>query len=254
METVYFVGAGPGDPELLTVRGKNLLAEADLILYAGSLVNDELLIYADESAQTESSAGMDLEEILSMIEKTVEEGGMVVRLHTGDPGLYGALQEQIDALEERGIKWEIVPGVSSFQAAGAAVGREFTQPEVSQTLILTRMEGRTSVPDRERLELLAAHKTSMVIFLSVHMINEVVEELKKEYPADTPAAVVKKASWPGEEESIKGTLDNIAARTEEAGIEKTALIMVGDFLAGDYEPSKLYDKSFSHGFREGDSG
>ncbi len=249
MEKVYFVGAGPGDPELITVRGRKLLNQADVIIYAGSLVNPELLNYA-EGAEIYNSAGMDLEELIEKMQTAVKEDKKVVRLHTGDPGLYGALQEQLDLLYEEGIECEIIPGVSSFQAASATLKREYTLPEVAQTLILTRMEGRTSVPDSEQLKYLSQHNTSMAIFLSVHMIDKVVEELKKEYPAATPAAVVQKASWP-EEKIVAGDLNNIAEKVDRADIDKTALVLVGDFLAaGDYAFSKLYDSEFSHGFRE----
>ena len=251
MGKVYFVGAGPGDPELLTVRGKKLLEAADLVIYAGSLVNPELLDYTDE-AEIYDSAGMDLDEIMEKIEAALEREDLVVRLHTGDPALYGALQEQIDYLKKRDIACEIIPGVSSFQAAASTLGREFTQPDGPQTLILTRMEGRTPVPESESLERLASHNTSMAIFLSVHMIEEVVEKLQKEYPADTPAAVVEKASWP-EERAVRGRLDNIAGRVKKAGIDSTALILVGEFIEGEHGRSKLYDSSFSHGYREGDS-
>ena len=253
MKKVYFVGAGPGDPELITVRGRKLLKQADVVIYAGSLVNPELLDYT-EDAEIHNSAEMDLESIMTEIETAVNQDKLVVRLHTGDPGVYGALQEQLDLLYERNIECEIIPGVSSFQAASAALKREYTLPEVSQTLILTRMEGRTPVPDKEKLRYLSRHNTSMVIFLSVHMIADVVEELKKEYPAQTPAAVVQKASWP-EEKTVVGNLNNIADRTENSDIESTALILVGDFLAeGDYAFSKLYDSEFSHSFRESETG
>ena len=250
MEKVYFVGAGPGDTELITVRGKKLLEEADVVIYAGSLVNPALLNYT-EGAEIHNSAEMDLETIIAEIAAAVKQEKKVVRLHTGDPGLYGALQEQLDLLYERGIECEIIPGVSCFQAASAALKREYTLPEVAQTLILTRMEGRTPVPDKEKLQYLSRHNTSMAIFLSVHMIEEVVEELKKEYPDSTPAAVVQKASWP-EEKTVVGNLNNIAEKAGKADIDKTALILVGDFLAeGDYAFSRLYDNEFSHGFRDG---
>lgn len=250
MKKVYFVGAGPGDPELITVRGRKLLESADLVIYAGSLVNPELLNYTGE-AEALSSADMDLEEIVEKIVRAVHEDRLVVRLHTGDPSLYGAIQEQIDALAAKNIESEIVPGVSSFQAAAASVKREFTLPEVAQSLILTRMEGRTPVPESESLRNLARPGTSLVIFLSVQMIDEVVEELMKEYSPDTPVAVVQKASWP-EEKVVEGRLNDIAKKVKKAEIDRTALIMVGDFLDSEYARSKLYDKNFSHSYRQGE--
>ncbi len=247
---VYFIGAGPGDPELLTIKGKKALEKAEVVIYAGSLVNPELLSYAP-GAEIYNSAEMTLEEVVNRIEKAVTSGQIVARVHTGDASIYGALQEQLDYLREKGIKYEIIPGVSSFLAAAAAVEREFTLPDVSQTVIITRQEGRTSVPARERLHKLARHQASMAIFLSVQMIEEVVGELAREYPQTTPIAVVQKASWP-EEKVVKGILNDIAAKVERAGINKTAMILVGEFLAADYEKSKLYDKDFSHGFRQAD--
>lgn len=248
---VYFVGAGPGDPRLITVRGKSLLEEADVIIYAGSLVNPRLLDYAREGAQIHNSASMNLEEMVKIMEESAGLGEKVVRLHTGDPGLYGAIQEQINLLEAKNIPCEVVPGVSSMSAAGASLKREFTQPGVSQSLIVTRMEGRTPVPSEESLESLAQHRGSLCIFLSVQKIEEVVSRLSKGYPPHTPVAVVYKASWP-EEKIIQGDLATIAKKVKEEGIEKTALILVGDFLKGEGEPSLLYDSSFTHGYRRGE--
>ncbi len=246
---VYFVGAGPGDPKLITVKGKTLLEEADIVIYAGSLVNPQVLQYTREEAVIYNSASMNLREIISVIEEGTREGKKIVRLHTGDPGLYGAIQEQINLLEKKGISYEVVPGVSSMAAAAASAGREFTQPEITQSVIITRLEGRTPVPEKEELSLLSKHRASLCIFLSVHNIDEVVSRLTEGYPPDTPAAVVFKASWP-EEKIIRGTLSNIADKVKEEGIEKTALILVGDFLEGSGEASKLYDSQFTHGFRE----
>lgn len=246
---VYFVGAGPGDPKLITVKGKILLEEADIVIYAGSLVNPQVLQYTREEAVIYNSASMNLREIISVIEEGTREGKKIVRLHTGDPGLYGAIQEQINLLEEKGISYEVVPGVSSMAAAAASIGREFTQPEITQSVIITRLEGRTPVPEKEELSLLSKHRASLCIFLSVHNIDEVVSRLTEGYPPDTPAAVVFKASWP-EEKIIRGTLSNIADKVKEEGIEKTALILVGDFLKGSGEASKLYDSQFTHGYRE----
>jgi len=245
---VYFIGAGPGDPKLLTIKGREILEKADIVIYAGSLVNPEILEYAPQ-AEVYNSASMTLEEVVATMELAKQNDQVVARVHTGDPSIYGALQEQLDYLRQANIDYEIIPGVSSFLAAAAALEREFTLPDVSQTVILTRLEGRTAVPDKERLTKLAQHNTSMAIFLSVHMISDVVEELQQEYPVETPIAVVQKASWP-EEKTVQGTLGTITAKVEAAEINKTALIVVGNFLDSDYSKSKLYDKEFSHEFRE----
>lgn len=244
---IWFVGAGAGDPDLITLKGYKLLQKADLVIYAGSLVNQALLNYTRPEARTINSASLDLNEIVEHMAEAYQKGQSVVRLHTGDPSLYGAIGEQMDKLEELGIPYGIVPGVSSFLAAAASLKREYTIPDGTQTLIITRMEGRTPVPAREGMRALAAHGCSMAIFLSVGMIDEVVSELQNGYPAGTTAAVIEKASWP-EERIIKGTLENIADLTRAAGIKKTALILVGDFL-NQTGKSKLYDKGFSHGFR-----
>lgn len=244
---IWFVGAGAGDPELITLKGYKLLQKADLVIYAGSLVNPALLDYARPEAITVNSASLNLNEIIKHMAEAYQKGQSVVRLHTGDPSLYGAIGEQMDKLEELGIPYAVVPGVSSFLAAAASLKREYTIPDGCQTLIITRMEGRTPVPESETIRALANHGCSMAIFLSVGMIDEVTQELQKEYPAGTPAAVIEKASWP-EERIIKGTLENITDLTQAAGIKKTALILVGDFLS-QTGTSKLYDKGFSHGFR-----
>lgn len=249
--TVYFVGAGPGDPELITLKGARLLAEADLIIYAGSLVNPDILVHAGPQAQIVDSAGLTLPQIIALIKDAVAKGQKVVRLHTGDPSIYGAIQEQADQLRAAGIETVTVPGVSSYAAAAAAVKRELTVPEVSQTVIITRLSGRTPVPEKERLRALAAHRATMCIFLSVGLIEEVMAELMQEYAPDTPAAVVEKASWP-EERVLRGTLADMAARVKAAGITKTAMILVGDFLSEEaVRASRLYAPEFSHGFREG---
>jgi precorrin-4/cobalt-precorrin-4 C11-methyltransferase len=246
---IYFVGAGPGDPELITLKGYQLLKEADLVIYAGSLVNEKLLTYTRSDIKIYNSASLDLEEIVELMAAGHSRGETVVRLHTGDPSLYGAIGEQMDQLDDRGIPYEVVPGVSSFLAAAAAVQREYTVPDETQTLIITRMEGRTPVPPTGDMKLLAAHGSSMVIFLSVDMIEKVVQQLLQGgYSLETPAAVVEKASWP-EEQVVKGTLGTIASLTREAGINKTALIMVGNCLQ-ESGKSKLYDREFSHGFRK----
>jgi len=247
---VFFVGAGPGDPELITLKGQRLIREADTVIYAGSLVNPALLEYAKPQAEIHNSATMTLAEVIAAVEKAVGKGKMVVRLHTGDPSLYGAIKEQMDALDERGIGYEIVPGVSSFLAAAAALRCEYTLPEVSQTVIITRLEGRTPVPEQEKLALLASHNATMCIFLSVHMMDTVVAELLAGgYSPDTPAAIVQKASWP-EEKIFRGTLATISQAAAEAGVDRTAMIVVGKCLDSDYALSRLYSPKFGHMYRE----
>jgi len=248
---VHFVGAGPGDPELLTIKGKRLLEQAEVIIYTGSLINPDLLRYTRRDAEVYNSASMTLEEISNLIVSSVQQGKQVVRLHTGDPSLYGAIQEQIDFLQDHQIKCQVVPGVSSFSAAAALLQKEYTKPGVSQTLIITRMGGNTPVPQKEKLEVLAKHQASMCIFLSVHMMKDIVSELVTGgYPLNTPVAVVYKASWP-EELIIRGTLENILCRVEAQKIEKTALILVGSFLDEERTRSCLYHPGFTHLFREG---
>jgi len=249
--TVWFVGAGPGDPELITLKGARLLQEAELVLYAGSLVHKSILLHASPAARLVDSAGLALEELVAMMAEAVAKGQQVVRLHTGDPSLFGAIQEQMDALKQRGIRSVMVPGVSSFAAAAAAVGRELTMPEISQTVIITRMSGRTPVPEKENLRSLASHQAAMCIFLSVGMMEQVAAELLSAYPAETPVAVVEKASW-AEERVIRATLGEIAQKVNAAAVTKTAMILVGDFLAEEKSrKSRLYAADFSHGFREG---
>ncbi len=247
---VYFVGAGAGDPELLTVKGKRLIDNADTIIYAGSLVNPAVLADRKSDCQVYDSAGMTLEEVLAVMQETEAQGKTTVRVHTGDASIYGAIREQLDALDKLGIPHTVVPGVSSFLAAAAAMQKEYTLPDVTQTVILTRMEGRTPVPERERLEELAKHRATMIIFLSVGRIAELAERLRTAYPAATPVAVVYKASWP-EEKIVTGTLLDIAEKVQAAGITKTALVTVGEFLGDTYALSKLYDKTFTHEFRKG---
>jgi precorrin-4/cobalt-precorrin-4 C11-methyltransferase len=245
---VTFIGAGPGDPELLTLKGKKALEEADVVIYAGSLVNPEVLEFAKEGAEVHNSATMTLEETHRVILEAVGAGKKVARLHTGDPSIYGAIGEQMELLEAAGVEYEVIPGVSSFTAAAAALKKEFTVPGGPQTVIVTRLAGRTPVPEEEALKDLAKHRASLCIFLSASMIDEVVEELKAGYDADTPVAVVYKATWP-DEKVIITTLDKVAGEVKKQGIRKTALILVGDFLAQKGKRSKLYSKKFSHGFR-----
>jgi precorrin-4/cobalt-precorrin-4 C11-methyltransferase len=249
MSQVIFVGAGPGDPELITLKGIKAIEQAQVVIYAGSLVNPEILRYAPQDAEVHNSASMTLEQVLEVMDRSVKAGKRVARVHTGDPSIYGAIQEQIDQLENMGISYAVIPGVSSFLAAAASLRREYTLPGVSQTVILTRIEGRTPVPQKERLGELAKHRATMGIFLSVQDIERVMQELREGYQPETPVAVVYKASWP-EEKIIRGTLENIAQKVREQGVSKTALILVGDFLGNEYERSLLYHPGFSHEFRE----
>ena len=246
---VHFVGAGPGAPDLITLRGAALLRQADVIIYAGSLVNPALLEMAKEGCRVCNSAEMTLEQVLAVMEGA--PGADIVRLHTGDPCLYGAIREQMDALDRLGIAWDDTPGVSSFCGAAAALGAEFTLPGVSQSVIITRMAGRTPVPEGEGLEELARHGASMAVFLSAGMLEEVQAALLQgAYTADTPAAIVYKATWP-EEEIVRCTVGTLAESGAAAGIRKTAMILVGGFLSGAYERSKLYDPAFTTEYREG---
>lgn len=250
MEKVYFIGAGPGDPELITIKGQRIVKEADVIIYAGSLVPKQVIDCHKEGAEIYNSASMSLEEVIAVMVKAVQAEKKVARVHTGDPAIYGAHREQMDILDEYGVEYEVIPGVSSFLASAAAIKKEFTLPNVSQTVICTRIEGRTLVPERESLESLASHQASMAIFLSVHMIDRVVESLLKHYPKTTPVAIVQRATWE-DQKIVLGTLETIEEKVREANINKTAQILVGNFLGKEYEKSKLYDKYFSHEFRRG---
>ena len=246
---VHFVGAGPGAPDLITLRGAELVRGADIIIYAGSLVNPAILSMAGSDCRIYNSAEMTLEQVLAVMERAPDAD--IVRLHTGDPWLYGAIREQMDALDRLGIAWDDTPGVSSFCGAAAALGAEFTLPGVSQSVIITRMAGRTPVPEGESLEQLAKHGASMSIFLSAGMLERVQAALLAgAYTEDTPAAIVYKATWP-EEKIVRCTVGTLAASGEAAGIRKTAMIVVGGFLSGSYERSKLYDPAFTTGYREG---
>ncbi len=252
---IYFVGAGPGDPELITVKGARLLGEADLVVYAGSLVNREILAAHCPGAQVYDSAGMTMEEVIGVMADGVASSRRVVRLHTGDPALYGAIQEQMVELDRLGISYAVVPGVTSASAAAATLRQELTLPEISQTLILTRMAGKTPVPERERLAQIARIGATMAIYLSVGMIEKVVEELLAgAYTKDTPVAIVYRASWP-DERIVEGTLADITVKVAEAGIDRQALIMVGEVFGvrrdGLKARSLLYDGTFTHGYRVG---
>ncbi len=246
---VYFIGAGPGDPELLTLKAKRIIEEADILIYAGSLVNRDILRLAREDAVLYDSSRMSLEEIFEVIQEVKSTPKIVARIHSGDPSIYSALQEQVDWCEKEGIELEVIPGVSSFQAAAASLKQELTLPGVCQTLILTRISGKTEVPIKEDLQKLAKIKATMVIFLSVQEIDRIVDKLTREYRRDTPVVVVERASW-SEERKIVGTLENIAKKVKEAGIKRQALIIIGDVLRRTYRKSKLYDKNFEHGFRK----
>lgn len=247
---VHFVGAGPGAPDLITLRGAELLRKADCIIYAGSLVNPALLEMAKEGCEIHNSATMTLEEVLEVICRMEETGKETVRLHTGDASLFGAIREQMDALDEKGIAYDDTPGVSSFCGAAAALHAEYTLPGVSQSLIITRIAGRTPVPEKEQLASMAQHGTSMVLFLSSGLLREVQDELLRGgYQADTPAAIVYKATWP-DEKVIRCTVGTLARRGAEEGIRKTALLLIGDFLDSCYERSRLYDPTFTTEFRQ----
>ncbi len=247
---VHIVGAGPGDPELITVKGQRYLSEADVVIYAGSLVNPALLKLCREGAEIHNSAHMTLEEVVNVIEKAESRGLMTVRLHTGDPAIYGAIQEQMDAFDKKKIAYDVTPGVSSFLAAAAALKQEYTLPGISQTVIITRQEGRTPVPEKEKLRVLAAHQSTMCIFLSITMLGDVVEELVSGgYEKDTPIAIVQRASWP-EQKIVRGTLETIVDIVAKEDIDRTTMIVVSRCLGADYELSRLYAPEFSHMFRE----
>lgn len=247
---VHFVGAGCGAPDLITVRGMRLLSEADVIIYTGSLVNPELLGYARADCELYNSAYMHLNQVIAQIEQAESRGLMTVRLHTGDPCLYGAVREQMDRLDALHIPYAYCPGVSAFSGAAAALRAEYTLPDVSQTVIITRMAGRTPVPDRENLRSLAAHGSTMVIFLSAGMLQELSGELiAGGYDEDCPAAIVYKASWP-EEKVLRCRIADLAETAKREGIEKTALIVAGYVLGDDYALSKLYDAGFETGYRK----
>ena len=248
---VHFVGAGPGAPDLITLRGAKLLKEADQVIYTGSLVNPELLRDCRADCVILDSARMTLEEVISAICRAETEQRTTVRLHTGDPCVYGAIREQMDRLDELAVPYDVTPGVSSFCGAAAALNAEYTLPGLSQTVILTRMAGRTPVPEAEQIRSLATHGSSMVVFLSAGMLDGLQEELLKgAYDAETPAAIVYRASWP-EEKTVRCTVGTLAERGAREKITRTALVLVGDFLGEDYERSRLYAPDFTTGFRKG---
>jgi precorrin-4/cobalt-precorrin-4 C11-methyltransferase len=249
--SVFFVSAGPGDPELITIKGRKALDSADVVIYAGSLVNPALL--AGIKAEIFDSAKMDLDEIIAIMKRAVANGKIVVRLHTGDTSLFSAISEQIERLRDLGIAHEVIPGVSSAMAGAAILGQELTIPEMTQTVIFTRMEGRTPVPSAERMGALASHRATMAIFLSVGMIEKVRDELLQGYPADTPIVIIEKATSP-EQKILRGMLQEIVGLVKAANIKKTALIYVGESLRASEtslgKESKLYHKDFSHEYRK----
>ncbi len=248
---VHFVGAGPGATDLITVRGQRYIEQADQIIYAGSLVNRELLSSAKAGCIILDSAGMTLEQVISAIADAEDKGLMTVRLHTGAPSIYGAIREQMDRLDALNIDYDVTPGVSSFCASAAAIPAEFTLPGKSQTVIITRMPGRTPVPEKERMAALAAHRASMAIFLSTGLLEELSQELiEGGYRGDDPAAIVYKASWP-DQRVMRCTVGTLAQTAQSEHITKTAMILVGEFLGDEYDRSLLYDPSFTHMFRKG---
>lgn len=248
---VHFVGAGSGAVDLITVRGANLLKEADVIIYAGSLVNPQLLDYASEKAEIYNSAKMTLEEVIAVIQDAEAKGKTTVRLHTGDSSIYGAVREQFDRLEELGIFYDVCPGVSSFCGAAASLKAEYTLPDVSQTVIITRTAGRTEVPEKESIQSLAKHKATMILFLSIGLAQKLQDELLEGgLEEDTPVAIVYKATWP-DEKIYRCTVGTLAQTVQDNQLTKTALIIVGNFLGHEYERSRLYAPDFSTEYRKG---
>ena len=249
---VIFVGAGPGNPELLTVQAHRLLSNCKICIYAGSLVAPEVVALVPDGAELYDSAGMTLEEKEVIFRQAQEQDIDLIRLHTGDPSIYGAIREQMNILDRLGIEYEVVPGISSFQAAAAALKTELTAPEIAQTIILSRTSGRTPMPEAQELAELARTQSTLCLFLSVHKMGVVADELAEWYGSDCPAAVVFHASWP-DEVVISATLADIAAKVEAAEIKKTAMIIVGPALARDIPVSKLYHRHFSHGYRQAET-
>lgn len=245
---VYFIGAGPGDPELITVKGMKTLGRCEMVIYAGSLVSAEILTYAENAVEVHDSASLTKEDMQNLFLKAKEKGWNVARLHTGDPSLYGTLDEQMNFLDTIDASYSVVPGVSSVHAAAAALKTGLTAPGVCQTLILSRMPGRTPVPEKESLENLAISQSTLALFLSAAQLEEIVRRLSGKYPPSTPAAIVYRASWP-DEEIVRGTLENIVEKAKVLGSSKTSLIIIGEALNRSSGDSLLYDKSFTHGFR-----
>ena len=250
MSKVYFVGCGPGDPELLTIKAKKLIQNADVVVYSGSLIPPEIIKLCKE-AKLHDAAKMVREEIFDILKTNAKKGKLVIRLHDGDPSIYGAIREQTDNLKKERIEFEIVPGITSFLASAAALGSELTLPGVTQTIIITRAESRTKVPKHEKISELAKHKATMIFYLSVHLLSDIVKQaIEGGYPKTTPAAAVYRASWK-DEKVITGTLNDIVKKVRDEKITRTAIIIIGDIVnPKSYEYSRLYDKTFSHGFRK----
>ncbi|MGR3219305.1 MAG: precorrin-4 C(11)-methyltransferase [Candidatus Anammoxibacter sp.] len=246
---VYFIGAGPGDPELITIKGKNAIENAGYCIYTGSLVNKDILDYAKQGAKLYDSASMTLDEVIDVIKEAYGLDENVARIHTGDPSIFGAIQEQMQALDAIGIEHRIIPGVSSFTAAAASLKQELTLPGVSQTIIITRLKGKTAVPEKEDLQKLAQSKATLCIFLSIVQIEKVANDLIGDYGKHCPVAVVYKATW-SDEKIILGTLENIGVKIKKSKITKTAMIIIGWVLKNDFEVSQLYNKDFEHGYRK----
>jgi precorrin-4/cobalt-precorrin-4 C11-methyltransferase len=253
MKQVIFIGAGPGDPELITLKGKKNLENADVVIYAGSLLNPEILGYAKKDVEFYDSAKMNLKEVLQVMVDSVKKGKLVARVHDGDPSFFGAITEQMDFLDEQKIEYDVIPGVSCLQGGAAALRRELTLPNISQSVIITRPEGRTPVPERERIRELAKHGTTMVIFLGIQHVEKVIDELKLSgRPLDTPVSVVYRATWK-QQKIVRGTIQDIVQKVKDAGITRTALIFVGEvFNPKSYDFSKLYDPKFTTGYRKGE--
>ena len=250
MFKVYFIGCGPGDPELITVKAKKIIQKADVVVFSGSLIPPTILKLCKKGRLYDASS-LVREEIFDILKKNAKKGKLVVRLHDGDPSIYGAIREQMDNLNNEGVESEIVPGVTSFLASAAALGTQLTLPGVTQTIIVTRVERRTKVPKRERISELAKHKATMIFYLSVHLLDEIVDQaIKGGYKKSTPAAVVYRASWK-DQKIIVGTLQDIEQKVRDEKITKTAIVIIGDVIKPtSYEFSRLYDKTFSHGYRK----
>ncbi len=249
MAKVYFIGAGPGDPELITLKGINTIKKCETVIYAGSLVSEDILTHCTKTADIYNSASMNLDEIIEVTKKAIENGHSVARLHTGDPSIYSALNEQMEELDALGIGYEIIPGVTALFASAAALGNELTLPEISQTVVISRIEGRTPVPEDESMERLASHGGTFCFYLSVDRFADIADTfIKKGWSPDTPAAAVYRASW-ADEQILRGTLTDLGEKIKESGITKHALVIIGHALGGKGSYSKLYDKDFSHGTR-----
>ncbi len=248
---VCFVGAGPGDPELITVKGHRFLLSSSIIIYAGSLVNKSIIDSLEKGKKIYNSANMTLGEITKIYLENRQKDGIIVRLHTGDTSIYSAIQEQIDFCEHNDIPFEIVPGVSSFSGAASAINRELTLPGISQTIVISRVSGRTGLPEGESLDSISKIGGTIVLFLSIDKIERIAEKMAERRPAETPVCVIYRATWP-DQRILRGTLENISKRVKESGIKKHALVIIGRVLDCRYEKSKLYDENFSHGCRSGE--